>query len=181
MVQPYIDCAIALRRRGVPLDGIERITCATAEGIVHRLWEPLELKRRPPTAYAAKFSTPYGVALALARGHADLGDFADDGIADPELLRLAGLVGFEIDPANPYPDRYTGHVRITYADGRVEEAAQDHMRGGTADPLTRDEIDAKFRANVRFGGHEGADRLLGVCDAIGEMRGDWRLLAELGG
>jgi 2-methylcitrate dehydratase PrpD len=181
MVQPYIDCAIALRRRGVPLDGIERVTCATAEGIVHRLWEPLELKRRPPTAYAAKFSTPYGVALGLARGHADLGDFADDGIADPDLLRLAGLVGFEIDPANPYPDRYTGHVRITYADGRVEEAAQDHMRGGTEDPLTRDEIDAKFRANVRFGGHEDADRLLRVCDAIGEMRGDWRLLAELGG
>jgi 2-methylcitrate dehydratase PrpD len=181
MVQPYIDCAIALRARGVPIDGIERITCKTAEGIVPRLWEPLELKRRPPTAYAAKFSTPYGVALGLARGHADLGDFTDAAIADPELLSVAGLVGFEVDPANPYPERYTGHVSITYGDGRVETAVQDHMRGGTAEPLTRAEIDAKFRANVHFGGLDDADRLLAVCDAVGRMEGDWRLIGELAG
>ena len=68
MVQPYIDCAIDLRARGASLEGIARIVCRTAEGIVHRLWEPLGLKQRPPTAYAAKFSLPYGVALGLVRG-----------------------------------------------------------------------------------------------------------------
>lgn len=179
MVQPYIDCAIALRRRGVPLDGLARITCKTAEGIVHRLWEPLDLKRRPPTAYAAKFSTPFGVALGLVRGQAGLGDFTERDIADPELLRIAGRVGFEIDPGNPYPDAFTGHVRLDYADGRVEEVEQGHMRGGAEEPLTRAEIDAKFRANARFGGHEQPDRLLAVCDAIGALQGDYRLIEEL--
>lgn len=180
MVQPYIDCARQLRARGVPLEGIERIVCKTAEGIVHRLWEPLELKRRPPTAYAAKFSTPFGVALGLVRGHADLGDFTDAAIADPQLLRVAGLVGFEVDPQNPYPAAFTGHVRIVYRDGRVEEMEQPHMRGGIEDPLTRDEIDAKFRANVRFGGHQDADALLAVCNRIGAMQGGHELIAELG-
>ena len=179
MVQPYIDCAIALHRRGVPLDGIASISCRTAEGIVHRLWEPLDLKRRPPTAYAAKFSTPYGVALGLVRGRAGLGDFTDEAIADPELLRVAASCEFEVDPSNPYPNAYTGHVRITYADGRVEEASRDHMRGGREEPLTRDEIDAKFHANVRFGSHDDPGRLLRVCDAMGAMEGDHRLIAEL--
>lgn len=180
MVQPYIDCAIKLRAKGVPLEGIEKIVCKTAEGIVHRLWEPLELKRRPPTAYAAKFSTPFGVALGLVRGHADLGDFTDEAIADPELLRIVGLVDFEVDPQNPYPAAYTGHVRIVYRDGRIEEVEQGHMRGGIEEPLTRDDIDAKFRANVAFGGHADPDALLAVCDRIGAMQGGHELIAELG-
>jgi 2-methylcitrate dehydratase PrpD len=179
MVQPYIDTALKLRARNVRLDGIERIVCKTAEGIVHRLWEPIEMKRRPPTAYAAKFSTPFGVALGLARGHAELGDFTDDAIRDAELLRLCALVDFEIDPNNPYPAAYTGHVRIEYADGTIEEADQAHMRGGSQEPLTRAEIDAKFRANVAFGGHGNADALLAACNAIGAMKGGHALISEL--
>ncbi|HEX5933721.1 MAG TPA: MmgE/PrpD family protein [Pseudorhizobium sp.] len=179
MVQPYIDVAMALRARNVPLDGIRRIVCKTAEGIVHRLWEPLDLKQRPPTAYAAKFSTPFGVALGLVRGHADLGDFTEDTIRDPDLLRLCSLVDFEVDPDNPYPKAFTGHVRIEYEDGRVEEAERGHMRGGAEEPLTREEIDAKFRANVAFGRHRNADALLDACNDIARMKGGVELIAEL--
>ncbi|MFT7059416.1 MAG: 2-methylcitrate dehydratase PrpD [Pseudorhodobacter sp.] len=176
MVQPYIDCAINLKKRGVRLDGIAKITCKTAEGIVHRLWEPLDLKQRPPTDYAAKFSVPYGVALGLVRGHADLADFTPEGIADPALLQIAGKVGFEIDPENPYPAAFTGHIRIDYDDGSVAEISQDHMRGGIAEPLTRAQIDAKFRANLAFGQMENADALLGICNQIGAMEGDYKLV-----
>ena len=176
MVQPYIDCAIGLKKRGVKLDGISKITCKTAEGIVHRLWEPLDLKRRPPTDYAAKFSVPYGVALGLVRGHADLADFTPDGIADPALLDIAGKVGFEVDPDNPYPAAFTGHIRIDYEDGTIEEISQGHMRGGIAEPLTRDEIDAKFKANVAFGNLGTADEILNICNEIGTMKGDYTLV-----
>ncbi len=179
MVQPYIDCAVKLKQRGVDLQGIEKITCKTAEGIVHRLWEPLDLKRRPPTDYAAKFSVPYGVALGLVRGHADLADFTPEGIADPALLDIAGKVGFEVDPDNPYPAAFTGHVRIDYTDGRVEEINQGHMRGGIDEPLTREQIDAKFRANVAFGQLQNADVLLDICNRIGAMQSDYTLVREL--
>ena len=179
MVQPYIDCAIGLKKRGVGLSGIDKITCKTAEGIVHRLWEPLDLKRRPPTDYAAKFSVPYGVALGLVRGHADLADFTPEGIADPALLEIAGKVGFEVDPDNPYPAAFTGHIRIDYDDGSVEEIAQGHMRGGMVEPLTREEIDAKFRANVAFGQMDNADALLDICNQIGAMEGDYTLVKGL--
>jgi 2-methylcitrate dehydratase PrpD len=180
MVQPYIDCARQLRSQGAAMKGIESITCETAEGIIHRLWEPLEIKRRPPTPYAAKFSVPFGVALGLLRGHADLGDFTDDAITDPDLLDLAGRVGFVIDPDNPYPSAYTGHVRIKYRDGTEVEVRQGFLRGGRDAPLTPDEIDEKFHTNCRFGHYPGADSLLSVCDRIGSMTGDYQLIRELG-
>ena len=179
MVQPFIDVAIGLRGEGAPATGIASITCDTAEGIVHRLWEPLELKRRPPTAYAAKFSVPFGVALGLARGHATLGDFTDEAIADPVLTGIAEKVGYRIDPDNPYPDAFAGHVRIEYEDGTVREAERPHMRGGREEPLSRADIDAKFAANVAFGGRDDADRLLAVCDAIAGGRGDAGTIGEL--
>src|SRR5690606_32944933 len=68
LAQPYIDCAIRLRAAGVPVSRIKSILCETAEGYVHRLWEPIAMKRRPPTAYAAKFSIPFAVALGYVRG-----------------------------------------------------------------------------------------------------------------
>jgi len=48
MTHPYVDCAKRLAARGIRADDIVEITCEVAEGTVHRLWEPLEVKRRPP-------------------------------------------------------------------------------------------------------------------------------------
>jgi 2-methylcitrate dehydratase PrpD len=163
MVQPYIDCAARLRREGVDPSRVRRIHCRTSDGYVHRLWEPLDLKREPPTDYAAKFSVPFGVALGLARGSADLSDFTPATIRDPELLRLSGLVTYEVDPADPYPTKFTGNVAVELDDGTVREARQDFMRGGADAPLTRADVEAKFLANARFGGVGDADRLLHAC------------------
>lgn len=179
MIQPYIDCAIQLKQRGVSLEGLEAVVCKTAEGIVHRLWEPLELKRRPPTAYAAKFSTPFGIALGLVRGQAGLHDYSEAAIRDNNLLKIARLVNFEIDPDDPYPDVFTGHVRLVYTDGRFEEVEQGFVRGGMEHPLSRQEIDDKFRANVAFGGSDEAERVLDVCEQIGYRQGDYRLIETL--
>src|SRR2546423_10339737 len=53
MTHPYIDCARRLAARVRP-DAIEMLVCEVAEGTVHRLWEPLAHKQRPPNGYAAK-------------------------------------------------------------------------------------------------------------------------------
>jgi 2-methylcitrate dehydratase PrpD len=163
MVQPYIDCARKLRADGVPIAEIASIHCRTSEGYVHRLWEPLELKRNPPTSYAAKFSIPFGIALGLVRGAAGLADFSDEAIADPALLELSRRVSYEIDPEDPYPARFTGHVQVTLRDGRALEARQDFMRGGVDAPLSRDEVNEKFLANARYGGVRDPEPLLALC------------------
>ncbi len=170
MVQPYIDCAVKLRAEGLQAAEIGAIHCRTAEGYVHRLWEPLDLKRLPPTSYAAKFSIPFGIALGLVRGEAGLADFSDAAIADPALLGVSRLVSYEVDPADPYPDRFTGHVEVTLRDGRVVEARQGFMRGGVDAPISRDEVNAKFVANARYGGVRDPERLLDLCADL--LRGE---------
>jgi 2-methylcitrate dehydratase PrpD len=165
MIHPYIDCARRLASRVGDPGEIREIVCETAEGIVHRLWEPLAVKQRPPTAYAAKFSVPFCVAYGLTRGAVGLEAFTEENVRDERLLAIASKVRYEVDPHNPYPDAFTGHVRIVLADGRVLEERQGHFRGGRDDPLTRDEIEAKFRANAAHGGwsEERAERWLAMA------------------
>jgi 2-methylcitrate dehydratase PrpD len=156
MIHPYIDCArriAATLGRGA---AIVKIECETAEGIVHRLWEPLDLKQRPPNAYAAKFSVPFCVAYAILHGAVGLEAFTEENAHDPAIAALASKVSYEIDPDNPYPDGFTGHLRVTLADGRVLEERQGHFRGGAHEPLLREEIVEKFRANCAYGGWDGA-------------------------
>ena len=152
MTHPYIDCARRLAARGIKADEIKEIVCEVGEGTVHRLWEPLAAKQRVPNGYAGKFSTPYCVAAGFVRGNVGLGDFSDAAVRDPAVLALAAKVRYQIDPQNPYPSNFTGHIRAVLADGRVVEERQPHMRGGAHEPLTRADIEDKFALNARHGG-----------------------------
>jgi 2-methylcitrate dehydratase PrpD len=151
MTHPYIDCARRMAAR-VQAGDIEKIVCEAAEGTVHRLWEPLAAKRRPPNGYAAKFSQPYCIAAGLVLGNAGLDAFSDERVRDPRLLAVAAKVRYEIDPANPYPTEFTGHLRAHLKDGRVLEERQPHFRGGAHEPLSRAELEQKFRLNCAYGG-----------------------------
>jgi 2-methylcitrate dehydratase PrpD len=162
MNQPYVDCALRLRARGVRAEDVKDILCETAEGYVHRLWEPLASKHRPANAYAAKFSTPFNIAVAFVTGGAGLAAFTEATARDERVLALASKVRYVVDPDNPYPRAYTGHIRATLNDGRVIEERQPHIRGGAHEPLTRAEIEVKFCGNCEHGGwsRERAQRFL---------------------
>jgi 2-methylcitrate dehydratase PrpD len=151
MIQPFIDCARRLHGRVRPED-IAEIVCEVGEGTVHRLWEPLAAKQAPPNGYAAKFSTPYCIAAAILDGNIGLSAFTDTAVARPQVRALAGKIRYQVDPANPYPTRFTGHVRVRLANGRTVEERQPHLRGGASEPLSRAELEEKFAANVRLGG-----------------------------
>ncbi len=168
MTQPFIDCAIRLAGEGIEPADVAAIVCKVGEGTVHRLWQPPAEKRRPSTPYSAKFSTPYCVAVGLAEGAAGLVQFTGARIADPVILELAAKIDYEIDPEDEYPRNYSGHIRATLTDGTVREVRQPHMRGGRHEPLTRDELAAKFRANALFGGwsESRASRLEAWCDTL---------------
>ncbi len=168
MTQPYVDCAIALARSGVRAEEIDTLVCAVGEGTVHRLWEPLALKQSPPNGYGAKFSTPDCIAVGFLTGDAGLEAFEDAAISDPLRRALAARVSYVIDPANPYPRAFTGHIRATLRNGEIREFRQGHMRGGVNAPLSDAEIIAKYRANIRFGGWTAArgERLLVAIEAI---------------
>lgn len=171
MAHPYIDCARQLRAQGLQAADIARIECDTAEGIVHRLWEPLALKQSPPNGYAAKFSIPYAIACGLLFDDAGLGQYAEPVVVRPDVRELAAKVSYRIDPDNPYPRQFTGHLRVTLTNGQVRESRQGFFKGGVEHPMSDEDLQKKFIANCLYGGVDIArskgwiDLLAAVFDA----------------
>jgi 2-methylcitrate dehydratase PrpD len=168
MTQPFIDCAVRLAEDGVRAEAITDITCEVGEGTVHRLWEPLPSKHRPPTPYAAKFSTPFCMAVGFFDRKAGLAQFTDARIQDPAVLALASKIRYVINPQDEYPRNFTGHLRATLKDGSQREFRQPHMRGGAHAPLSAAEVEAKFLDNALHGGLRRplAERLLAASREI---------------
>jgi 2-methylcitrate dehydratase PrpD len=167
MTHPYIDCARRLASK-IRADDVVEMVCEVGDGTVHRLWEPLAAKQHPANGYAAKFSTPYCIAAGFVRGNVGLSDFSDAAVRDPAVLALAAKVRYAIDPQNPYPKNFTGHIRATLRDGTVVEERQPHMRGGAHEPLSRADIQDKFLLNAMRGGW-GADRAADALKLIGKL------------
>ena len=152
MAHPYIDCAKRLAARGIKAGDVKELICEVAEGTVHRLWEPLADKQRPPNGYAAKFSTPFLLATGFVHGGVGLDAFTDAAVRDKDVLALSSKVRYVIDPDNPYPNNFTGHIRAVLNHGTVIEERQPHFRGGAHEPLSRPDIEEKFILNARHGG-----------------------------
>ncbi len=181
MTQPFVDCAIKLAEGNVRAADITDIVCEVAEGTVHRLWEPLAVKRRPPTPYAAKFSTPFCIATGFLEGDAGLAQFSESRIHDPAVLDLTARIRYRINPDDEYPRNFTGHLRATLTDGSEREFRQPYLRGGEHAPLSAAELETKFMNNARHGGWSPAlaDRFLALTrdlfslprlDALAEFR-----------
>jgi len=168
IAQPYMDCAARLRdKHGVRAEQVTAIRCRTAAGPVPRLWEPLAAKHAPPNGYAAKFSLPYLLAVILVKGRAGLAEFTDAAAADPTVRALAGRVTYELDASIDYPRQFVGDVEVTLADGRVLRERQDRPRGGPDAPLTRAELEAKFRGNAALVlSDEAVERVVRGVDAL---------------
>jgi 2-methylcitrate dehydratase PrpD len=128
---------------------------------VHRLWEPLAVKHRPPTPYAAKFSTPFCIAVGFFDRKAGIEQFDEERIQDPSVLALARRIRYVINERDEYPRNFSGHLRVTLKDGSTREYRQPHLRGGAQAPLSVAELETKFMDNARSGGWDRslADRL----------------------
>ena len=152
MTHPYIDCLLELRAQGVRADDVESVVCEVGEGTVHRLWEPIEAKRRVPNGYVAKFSSPYCLAVGFLDGRVGFAQFTEERAHAADLIAMADKISYVIDPNNPYPNEYTGHVRVTLKNGTVKEVRRPYFRGGAHSPIPEAELVDKYMDNCRFGG-----------------------------
>lgn len=103
-------------------------------------------KVQPTTPYLAKFCLPYCLASALLRGRVGLAEFAPERLGDPDLARLMERVTLVADPelSAAYPRTWGARVAVTTTDGRTLIGAVDHPKGDPENPLTQDEVIAKF-------------------------------------
>jgi 2-methylcitrate dehydratase PrpD len=148
-----IDAARALRQRGLSADDIERVQVGVPAPIVRTIGEPIEVKRRPETAYMAQFSGPYAVAAGLFGGGGlgvGLDDFTDELARDPDRRRLMAKVSVVADDECTaiFPHQFPAvvTVRTTIGEEIVEKVLAN--RGGPQHPLTYDELATKFADNA---------------------------------
>ena len=88
--------------------------------------------------------------MALVKGGAGLEEFNETNIKDPEILKIANLMTYDIDPNDEYPKNYTGTLIVETVDGKTIEAKQPCFRGGKKQPLTKEDFDSKFNKNLKY-------------------------------
>jgi 2-methylcitrate dehydratase PrpD len=146
---PYMDCALRLRQQhAIAPEQIAAIELRVPAAVVPILCEPQADKRRPPNAYASRFSLPFSVALILACGHAHIEDFSEERIADPGILALCQRTTYAIDDSLPFPANFPGWVILRLKDGRTLETRMDCARGSRENPMSEREVFEKFEANA---------------------------------
>jgi len=97
--------------------------------------------------FRALLSTRYATAVVLADRQCWLDQFSPQRLADPTLDAFARQrVAVEVDPS---VEGTGAIVRITDRSGRTFVERRAVPRGDVADPLSRDEIRAKFRLAAR--------------------------------
>ncbi|MEV0585413.1 MmgE/PrpD family protein [Nonomuraea sp. NPDC050310] len=166
---PGVDCALALRARGLDPAGIEEVELGVAAPVLRTIAEPYEEKIRPRTPYHAKFSGPYTVAAALLGG-GGLGLALDDFVElDPARLALAARVRCVADEraSELFPRSFAAVLRVRLADGSMLEHRVDSSRGGPEHPLSRAEQALKFRASA--GRALAPDQVEALIEAAGRL------------
>lgn len=151
-----IDAALWLRAEA-PASEIERITVDT-----YRAAAILDA-RDPRSPGGAKFSIPYCVATAWVHGDVSQRRFDSEALDDPAVRALADRISCVEDPQLEarFPQTRAARVTVQLRDGRRLERQVDVPRGMPEDPVTPDELLAKFRRHAApIIGEPEAERLL---------------------
>ena len=171
MTHPFIDCCLQASKE-INLNEVDKIICDVGEGTVHRLWEPLKLKQNPPNEYAAKFSTPFCMALALHHNKLNLNSFSELYLSDKEIIRTANKIKYKINPNDPYPKEYIAKIFVQLSSGQIKEYSKHCLKGGRHEPLSKPEIIAKFQDNLSYSSLKlsNANKLIDQIYNLEELR-----------
>jgi 2-methylcitrate dehydratase PrpD len=143
-----VDAAAEATADGVDVDEIEEVVAYVPAAVVPIVLEPLADKHAPRSEYDAKFSLPYSVAHQLVHGRVDVMTYVGDAIAEPRVLELARRVRYETKDFPTFGKAFPGGVRVAMRDGSVLEAELPHQRGGERNPLTTEDVRAKYASNA---------------------------------
>ncbi len=127
---------------------VERIHIRTTARGADILSDPS--KYDPQTKETADHSLPYCLAAVAADGGVYPNSFEQDKLFDPRIRRLLKRIEVvadaEIDAMFPGTKRAV--ATITTTDGREFVKTVDHAKGSPENPLSDEELIAKFRANA---------------------------------
>ena len=98
----------------------------------------------PQTAWEARHSLKYLVAVALFQGQPLIEQFSQTAVADPAVRRLMRRITITAGETPTDVSRQPAAITVTTTDGRKVQQRSDFARGGPELPLDPEELDAKF-------------------------------------
>lgn len=109
--------------------------------------EPRELKVNPKSVVDAQFSMPFGAAAAVLYGRASLNEYTPEKLKSRDVRAMMKRVTCVHDPEldKVFPMRWPATVTIVTKAGEVLETRIEHPKGDPENPLTWDELNAKFK------------------------------------
>jgi 2-methylcitrate dehydratase PrpD len=180
VLHPYLDALLRLRQEhAIQPAAVEAIECPVASFIVPIVCEPLSEKLAPATDSHGRVSLQYTLAEALYLGQLGRHAYQPDSLNNPEILALASRVRYVLDPDFPGPGRFKGAVRVTMKDGRCLSAVEEYNRGSAENPMSLQELTAKFHTNASgFLSAAARDRLAADIERL-EQLPDAKALVDL--
>ncbi len=107
-------------------------------------------KWAPKTRETADHSIPYLVAYAFQHGMVTPHSFSDHYLQDAAIRSIIATMTIEEEPGftERFSDEYNCHMDVTTTSEQHFSAAVTHPRGHWRDPLSDDDVEAKFRRLV---------------------------------
>ena len=112
---------------------------------------------------SAKLSTPYSVALAIVKGSCGYADYKEENLSDYRIKNLTHKVRV-IEDENltaQSPAVRGARVTICLKDGKEYEATCLFPKGEPEQPLTKEELESKFRGLAIYSGLSSTE-----CDEV---------------
>jgi aconitate decarboxylase len=136
-----------LVEEGVTASQIEEIRVGCGHmTLVHTAWE-----YHPRGITAAQMNMYYGLSVMAQRRNVSASDYSDDAIADPQILAFLPRIKIagdsEIESRGP-SFRHAARIAVQTTDGRSFRREVWHRRGSPENPVSRQEVEEKFAANV---------------------------------
>lgn len=113
----------------------------------HGWWQP----ERPLTAIGAQMNLGYAAAVALLDGQVLPPQFSAERLDADDVWELLGKVEVKLDEGiqnSPVQERFATELAITLNDGTTLTKRIVQPHGGPADPVTNDNLVAKYRSLV---------------------------------
>src|SRR5882757_237054 len=140
-----IDAARSLRQSVDPAD-ISRVDITVGETVYkHGWWKP----ERPLTPIGAQMNIGYATAVALLDGNVLPEQFTPTRLDADDVWAMIDATHVHLDESladAPVMEKFRTDVAVTMSDGTVYHARVDQPHGAPTDPVTNDELVAKFHA-----------------------------------
>ena len=154
-----IDAAELIRARGIDPAAIESVTILQLPREVGNVGQIVH----PEDVIQAQFCGRFACAMRLVKGGNGYYDYTMENIADPAITALIDKIGYAADDERAVLADGDGPARVTVrmADGTAYEETVSFAKGTKQNPLTEDELVAKFRdLTSRALTPERADRVI---------------------